>query len=93
MNQLNKKHIARAKKSWWLRVLTRQIGPLDPRYAVRGPEIPGLAKKGPFFHDFSEVLENFRPKTRRFFAKFQFPRGVPRVLTKFNEKMGFGGVF
>ena len=73
--------------------MTRQIGHLDPRYAVRGPKIPGLAKKGPFFHDFSKVLENFRPKTRRFFAKIQKPRGVPRDFTKFHEKVGFGGVF
>ena len=57
------------------------------------PKPPGFLKMGGFFHNFSKVLENFRPKTRPFFRFFQFPGGVPVFFFKIGVKMTFGGSF
>ena len=83
--------IARAKESWWLRVLTSQKWAKMSKNGGSTPESPGLAKKGPFFYNFSKVLENFRPKTRPFLRFFQFPGPPPRNFWKNGQKMHFGG--
>ena len=86
-------NIARAKESWWLRVLTSQKWAKMSQNGGSTPESPGLAKKGPFFYNFSKVLENFRPKTRPFLRFFQFPGSPPHEFLKKMAKNAFWGVF
>ena len=74
-NNNKTKNIARAKKSWWLRVLTSQNRSLWAKISQNGQNLQDWPKKGLFSYNFPKVLKNLGGQNRAFFRFFQFCRG------------------